>query len=162
MRRFPAGVPPEVTTMAEHAAAQRRNWLVALGAAAVLLILLALTLSFCDDIGNANKAGPATTATTQTLPPVSGPAASPGTLSPKQTSAKPTGNDPTAAPAVTTSPVRHKASPSSTKRTPTGGVDAGGGSGLTGRRAALLVAGVFLLLAALVTARFAVGRAARD
>jgi hypothetical protein len=153
--------------MAEHAAEQRRNWLVALGAAAVLLILLALTLSFCDDIGNANKAGPATTATTQTLPPVSGPASSPGTLSPKhsssrQTSATPTGNDPTTVPAVTTSPVRHKSSPTSTKRTPTGGVDAGGGSGLTGRRASLLVAGVFLLLAALVTARFAIGRAARD
>lgn len=155
--------------MAEHAAEERRrNWLIALGAAALLLILLALTLSFCDNTsGDDNtKAAPGTTASTETLPPVSGPAGSPGTLSPK-TSAPATGNDPTGVPAPTTplatkSPAPSPSKRASTKPTPAGGVDAGGGSGLTGRRASLLVAGVFLLLAALVTARFAVGRAARD
>ncbi|AEV83238.1 translation initiation factor IF-2 [Actinoplanes sp. SE50] len=150
--------------MAEHAAAQRRNWLVALGAAVILLILLALTLSFCDRNGGAGTtAGPATTASSETLPPVSGPAsrpasasASPGTLSPKTVT---TADDPTTKPSPS-----HSASPShrpSSKpdRTPAGGVDAGGGSGLDGRRLALLVGGAFLLLAAVITGRFGFGRA---
>ncbi len=156
--------------MAEHAAEERRrNWLIALGAAALLLILLALTLSFCDNTaGDDNTAAvPGTTASTETLPPVSGPG-SPGTLSPKTSAtatASPTGNDdPTVVPAPTTPLATKSTSPgkhASTKPTPAGGVDAGGGGGLTGRRTSLLVAGVFLLLAALVTARFAVGRSAR-
>ncbi|MFI1993988.1 hypothetical protein [Actinoplanes sp. NPDC020271] len=154
--------------MAEHAAEQRRNWLIALGAAALLLILLALTLSFCDNStkdGNTASA-PGSTASSETLPPVNGPASSgsPGTLSPK-TTATPTGNDgPGVDPAATTPLATKSPSPSkraSTKPTPAGGVDAGGGGGLSGRRVSLLVAGVFLMLAALVTARFAVGRPAR-
>jgi hypothetical protein len=43
-------------------------------------------------------------------------------------------------------------------RTPSGGVDAGGGSGITGRRVALLVTGTFLLMAAIGTAGYAVRR----
>jgi hypothetical protein len=156
--------------MAEHAAEQRRNWLIALGAAAVLLILLALTLSFCDNTaGDDNTAAlPGTTASAETLPPVDGPASpgtlSPGTLSPK-TTANPTGNGGQGVDPAATTPLATKSSPgkkASTKPTPAGGVDAGGGSGLTGRRVSLLVAGVFLLVAALITARFAVGRTARD
>lgn len=169
--------------MAEHAAEdRRRKWLIALGAAALLMILLALTLSFCDNTAADDRAAPGTTASTETLPPVAGPG-SPGTLSPRTSAAgspKPsasvTANDPgaggsTADPATTT-PLATKSPSSSrkptttkpatsTKPTPAGGVDAGGGAGLSGRRASLLVAGVFLLLAALVTARFAFGRAAR-
>jgi hypothetical protein len=142
------------------AAQRRRNWLVALGVAVMLLILLALTLSFCDNNTTSNTAGPATTATTETLPPVSG-SPPPGTLSPRATGNDPVATEPTAVPAATTSKVKAKASPS-TKRTPAGGVDAGGGSGLDGRRTSLLVTGAFLLMAALVTARFAVGRTGRD
>jgi len=155
--------------MAEHAAEQRRNWLIALGAAALLLILLALTLSFCDNTAGDDKtaSAPGTTASTETLPPVGGPGAggSPGTLSPQNSAAPTENDDPGAGPAATTPLATKSTSPSkkaSTKPTPAGGVDAGGGGGLTGRRASLLVAGVFLLVAALFTARFAVGRTARD
>ncbi|BCJ46226.1 hypothetical protein GCM10010168_51750 [Actinoplanes ianthinogenes] len=143
---------------------ERRKWLVALGIAALLLILLSLTLAFCDSNDKSNLAGPAASATTPTLPPVTG-SAPPGTLSPKHTGASPTGNDPTADPVATSSATGHPKKPKSsptTKRTPSGGVDAGGGSGLDGRRLSLLVTGVFLMMAALVTGRFAVGRSARD
>ncbi|WIM98716.1 hypothetical protein ACTOB_002325 [Actinoplanes oblitus] len=142
----------------------RRNWLVALGIAALLLILVALTLANCDNATTSNSAGPAASASTETLPPVTA-SAPPGTLSPRETggtlgNATPTGDDPAEVPVAT--PSKKPRASATTKRTPSGGVDAGGGSGLDGRRASLLVAGVFLLMAALVTARFAVGRAARD
>ncbi|GIF12735.1 hypothetical protein [Actinoplanes teichomyceticus] len=138
--------------------AARRNWLVALGAAALLLVLLGLVLSSCGSDADTTGAAQPGPAVASTLPPVTGPG-SPGTLSPRSTGARPATEDPAGAPAVTSTPVRATAGPS---RTPSGGVDAGGGAGLPGRRLALLVTGVFLLLAALFTARYAVGRTARD
>ncbi|GAA2701791.1 hypothetical protein [Actinoplanes palleronii] len=150
--------------------ANRRNWLVALAAAVLLLILLAMMLSYCDRPAGTTDAGPPG-AVASTLPPVTGPG-SPGTLSPRSTepgagTTEPqpgdsaTGNDPTTDP-VATSSTKAKASPSHTRATPRGGVDAGGGAGLSGQRTAMLITGVFLLAAAVIAGRYAVGRTTRD
>lgn len=161
----------------------QRNRLIAVGAGLLLaLILLFSVLALCSNQGGDDPpaAGPASSlqvshgapASGTSSPGVSSPGASgpePGVTTPGgagtgpsaggSVTVVPPGTDGTGAPA-TAGPTGEAETTADPERSPTpsGGVDAGGGGLVPGRRLALLVTGGFLLLAAGAAGTYALRR----
>ncbi|WP_328469388.1 hypothetical protein OHA21_01705 [Actinoplanes sp. NBC_00393] len=136
-----------------------RNWLTTVGVGILLgLILLFVVLASCspDDEGNNTGGQPGPSASA--VPSGSLPPDSPSPVAPTPSGTLPP--DPGETDPETEEPTRTPTDPVST-RTPSGGVDAGGGSGVSGRKLALLVTGAFLLTAAMGTAGYAFRRPGR-
>ncbi|MDI6097084.1 hypothetical protein QLQ12_00485 [Actinoplanes sp. NEAU-A12] len=160
------------------AGSAQRNRLIAVGAGLLLaLILLFSLLALCTNRGGDDTptAGPASSVQVSTgavSPGVSGPGGTsprgvePGTTTSGDAGAGPSGGGsatvapPGAGAPATTEPTGDAEATADPERSPTpsGGVDTGGGSLVPGRRLALLVTGVFLLLAAAAAGAYALRR----
>lgn len=136
-----------------------RNQLTTIGVGILLgLILLFVVLASCSPDGDGETTGqPGSSVSGSPLPSIAPSGTLPVEEPPPSEAGTPSGTLPPDA-GETTEPTRTQ--PVAT-RTPAGGVDAGGGSGVSGRRMALLVTGTFLLMAAVGTAGYAVRRPGR-